>query len=42
MLNRLLQGDETIPAGRIRRERALMLADEAAAGQMTAKNKQGA
>src|SRR5216684_4272809 len=37
MLNRLLEGDESIPAGRIRREQALLLADEAAAGQMIAK-----
>jgi 6-phosphogluconolactonase len=36
MLNRLLNGDEAIPAGRVRRERALVLADEAAAGQVTA------
>jgi 6-phosphogluconolactonase len=42
MLNRLLNGDESIPAGRIRREQALVLADEAAAGQMIAKNKRGA
>ncbi len=33
MLNRLLDGDESIPAGRVRREGALVLADEAAAGQ---------
>ena len=42
MLNRLLNGDEAIPAGRIRREQALVLADQAAAGQMIAKNKKGA
>ncbi len=42
MLNRLLNADESIPAGRIRREQALVLADEAAAGQMIAKNKKGA
>jgi 6-phosphogluconolactonase len=42
MLNRLLNGDEAIPAGRVRREQALLLADEAAAGHMTAKNKKGA
>jgi 6-phosphogluconolactonase len=40
MLNRLLNGDESIPAGRVRREQAIVLADEAAAGQ-TAKNKNG-
>src|SRR6266850_5884050 len=33
MLNRLLDGDESIPAGRVLRERAIVLADEAAAGQ---------
>jgi 6-phosphogluconolactonase len=42
MLNRLLNGDESIPAGRISREQAVVLADEAAAEQMTAKNKKGA
>src|SRR5258708_5168890 len=42
MLNRLLEGDESIPAARIRPEQALLLADEAAAGQMIAKNKKGA
>jgi 6-phosphogluconolactonase len=35
VLNRLLDGDETIPAGRIRRAQAILLADEAAAGQMS-------
>ena len=33
MLQRLLDGDETIPAGRVRREQAIVLADEAAAGR---------
>ena len=42
MLNRLRDGDEAIPAGRIRREGALVLADEAAAGQTTVKRKKGA
>ena len=42
MLNRLLNADESIPAGRIRDEQALLLADEAGAGQMIAKNKKGA
>jgi 6-phosphogluconolactonase len=37
MLHRLLDGDESIPAGRVQRERALVLADHAAAGQLTAK-----
>ena len=34
MLNRLLASDESIPAGRVRCEGALVLADEAAAGQL--------
>ncbi len=34
MLNRLLGGDESIPAGRVRREQAVVVADEAAAGQL--------
>jgi len=34
MLNRLLAGDESIPAGRVRRERSVVVADEAAAGQL--------
>jgi 6-phosphogluconolactonase len=42
MLNRLLHGDAGIPAGRVHRERALVLADEAAAGQLIAKSKKGA
>src|SRR5205807_8345387 len=42
MVNRLLSGDTSIPAGRVRRERALLIADQAAAGQMTAKYKRGA
>ncbi len=33
MLGRLLDGDESIPAGRVRREQALVLADRAAAGR---------
>ena len=33
MLSRLLKGDESIPAGRVSREPALVLADKAAAGQ---------
>jgi 6-phosphogluconolactonase len=36
MLNRLLDGDQVIPAGRVRRERSLLLADEAAAEQIAA------
>ncbi len=34
MLPRLLEGDVTIPAGRISRDQALVLADRAAAGQL--------
>ena len=34
MLARLRDGDASIPAGRVRREHALVLADRAAAGQM--------
>ncbi len=33
MLARLMDGDESIPAGRIRRDQALVLADRAAAGE---------
>jgi 6-phosphogluconolactonase len=39
MLRRLLNGDQAIPAGRIRRTQAVLLADEAAAGQTTAQTK---
>jgi 6-phosphogluconolactonase len=42
MLNRLLDGDESITAGRVRRERALVLADDAAAGRLAVENKKGA
>ena len=42
MLNRLLDGDESIPAGRVRREQALVLADDAAAGRLAAEYKRGA
>jgi 6-phosphogluconolactonase len=37
MVNRLLDGDRSIPAGRVRSDRALLLADSAAAGQRTSK-----
>jgi 6-phosphogluconolactonase len=37
MVNRFLDGDRSIPAGRVRRERALLLADSAAAGNRTSK-----
>ena len=33
MLTRLLNGDEKIPAGRVRRDGALVVADSAAAAQ---------
>ena len=36
MLRRLLDGDVSIPAGRVRRDQALVVADRAAAGQLTA------
>jgi 6-phosphogluconolactonase len=42
MLNRLLTGDESIPAGRVRREGALVLADRAAAAELPAQYKGGA
>jgi 6-phosphogluconolactonase len=41
-LSRLLSSDVSIPAGRIRPEQALVLADRAAAGQAPAKYKKGA
>ena len=41
MLNRLLGGDESIPAGRVRREQALVVADNAAAGKLAAEYKRG-
>jgi 6-phosphogluconolactonase len=41
MLRRLREGDVSIPAGRVNRDRALLLADHAAAEQMAAKFKQG-
>jgi 6-phosphogluconolactonase len=41
MLRRLREGDVSIPAGRVRRDQALLLADLAAAEQLTAKHKQG-
>jgi 6-phosphogluconolactonase len=37
MLPRLLEGDVTIPAGRVSRDQALVLADRAAAGKLPAK-----
>ena len=41
MLRRLREGDASIPAGRVRRDEALLLADLAAAEQLTARHKQG-
>ena len=41
MFRRLLDGDVSIPAGRVRRENALLLADRAAAGQLAAEYKEG-
>jgi 6-phosphogluconolactonase len=41
MLRRLREGDVSIPAGRVYRGQALLLADHAAAEQMAAKFKQG-
>jgi 6-phosphogluconolactonase len=40
-LSRLMQGDTSIPAGRISRESAMVLADRAAASLLTAASKQG-
>ena len=34
MVGRLYAGDTSIPAGRVNRDRALLLADRAAAGQL--------
>jgi 6-phosphogluconolactonase len=42
MLNRLFGGDVSIPAGRVRRERALVLADDVAAGRLAVEYKRGA
>jgi 6-phosphogluconolactonase len=41
MLRRLRDGDVSIPAGQVRREDALLLADRAAAGQLAAESKRG-
>jgi 6-phosphogluconolactonase len=38
---RFLDGDESIPAGRVRRERAQVIADEAAAANLATGNKKG-
>jgi 6-phosphogluconolactonase len=36
MLHRLLDGDQSIPAGRVQRDQALLLADRVAAGELAA------
>ena len=41
MLRRLRNGDVSIPAGRVRREQGVVLADRAAAGQFNAEFKRG-
>ena len=41
MLQRLLDGDVSIPAGRVRREQALLLADRAAAGRLRKERRAG-
>jgi len=41
MLQRLVDGDTSIPAGRVRRDEALVFADRAAAGQLTAEHGKG-
>jgi 6-phosphogluconolactonase len=41
MLRRLRDGDTSIPAGRVQRDHALILADRAAAGQLSAEHAQG-
>jgi 6-phosphogluconolactonase len=41
MLRRLREGDVSIPAGRVQREQALIVADRAAAGQLAAEYKRG-
>ena len=40
-LPRLSEGDTSIPAGRVSRDQALVLADRAAAGKLTNKNAPG-
>jgi 6-phosphogluconolactonase len=42
MLSRLMSGDDSIPAGRVRRERALVIADDAAAAKLAAEYKRRA
>jgi 6-phosphogluconolactonase len=40
MFHRLLDGDKSIPAGRVHREQAIVVADEAAAGQSATNRKE--
>jgi 6-phosphogluconolactonase len=42
MLRRLIAGDQSIPAGRVRSDEALLLADRAATGQLAAQSGSGA
>jgi 6-phosphogluconolactonase len=42
MLRRLIAGDRSIPAGRVRSDEALLLADRAATGQLAAQSGSGA
>lgn len=41
MLRRLLEGDASIPAGRVRQDQAVVMADRAAAGEWSAEQKAG-
>jgi 6-phosphogluconolactonase len=41
MLRRLVEGDQSIPAGRVRREQARLIADRAAAGELAVEHKAG-
>jgi hypothetical protein len=41
MFNRLREGDASIPAGRVNRDQAVVLADRAAAGQLASGHKGG-
>jgi 6-phosphogluconolactonase len=41
MLSRLCDGDRTIPAGRVQREHAVVLADRAAAGKLSPQSRDG-
>jgi hypothetical protein len=41
MFNGLREGDVSIPAGRVTRDQAVVLADRAAAGQLPAEHRRG-